>query len=237
MIYNEGVRRPTGPDYVLEQAGWDARIKNISGVRYLYIINPNTGEPVDLRMSSFLRGWQDIDNDGIIDCQDDYIKPTKDNLDGDFLPDREDPNISRVNSPYEFQHQSICLEGDFSGSTNPNEINVIPIARPVECGNSIVETGEQCDGSIPRGASCQSLGFISGTLGCVPPGRLNSCKFDTVKCFLCGNGVINKDKGDTCHDGNLRSGDGCSSTCRREGGGAPGGKLKSSVDSGQTVTA
>jgi len=103
------------------------------------------------------------------------------------------------------------------------------------CGNGIKEGTEQCDGSIPRETSCQSLGFISGTLGCVPPGRLNSCKFDTAKCSLCGNGVINRDKGETCDDGNLRSGDGCSSTCRTEGGG--GGKNQKSAGGGQILTA
>ncbi len=123
------------------------------------------------------------------------------------------------------------------GNTNNNDACTTKCLNNI-CGDGYLNIGvEQCDGSIPRGTSCQSIGFISGTLGCVPPGRLSSCKFDTAKCSLCGNRVINKDKGETCDDGNLRSGDGCSSNCRREGGGAPGGKLQKSIDSGQTLTA
>ncbi len=123
------------------------------------------------------------------------------------------------------------------GNTNNNDACTNQCKNNI-CGDGLLNFGvEQCDGSIPRGASCQSLGFISGTLSCVPPGRLSSCKFDTAKCSLCGNGVINRDKGETCDDGNLRRGDGCSSNCRREGGGAPGGKNQKSADNRQTLTA
>ena len=45
------------------------------------------------------------------------------------------------------------------------------------CGNGSIEAGETCDGSNLNGASCTSLGFTSGALGCAA-----SCRFDTSGC-------------------------------------------------------
>jgi hypothetical protein len=61
---------------------------------------------------------------------------------------------------------------------------------PVEpCGNGIIEPafGEQCEGALLGGASCQTRGFPGGTLGCTA-----ACGFDTSACLApltCGNGV------------------------------------------------
>lgn len=45
------------------------------------------------------------------------------------------------------------------------------------CGDGVVDTSEQCDGSNLGGASCTSRGFTGGTLSCDP-----SCEFDTSAC-------------------------------------------------------
>jgi hypothetical protein len=46
------------------------------------------------------------------------------------------------------------------------------------CGNNVKEAGEVCDGTELGGATCASLGFVSGTLGCS-----SSCQsFDTSGC-------------------------------------------------------
>src|SRR5207244_1322257 len=45
--------------------------------------------------------------------------------------------------------------------------------------------GEQCAGDALGGATCASLSFASGTLTCT------QCHFDTSRCSLCGDGVIN----------------------------------------------
>lgn len=55
---------------------------------------------------------------------------------------------------------------------------------PSECGNGIVEPGEECDGPAP-GVPCTAAGFDSGELGCRP-----ECVFDTAGCGECGNGVV-----------------------------------------------
>lgn len=67
------------------------------------------------------------------------------------------------------------------------------------CGNDAIDAaGEQCDGSDLGGASCTSLGFTSGTLGCTA-----GCSFDTGACVqsTCGNGTV--DGGEQCDGANL----------------------------------
>lgn len=62
------------------------------------------------------------------------------------------------------------------------------------CGDGILQDNEQCDGVVPAGTTCQTLGFgpLAGTLACNP-----NCSFDTSGClppigFLsCPNGTLN----------------------------------------------
>lgn len=51
------------------------------------------------------------------------------------------------------------------------------------CGNGLLETGEQCDGSLLGGETCASRGFTSGTLRCG-----SNCVFDTSACIMAGGG-------------------------------------------------
>jgi len=55
-------------------------------------------------------------------------------------------------------------------------------ARVAGCGDSIVDSGEECDTSTLSGASCSTRGFTSGTLSCTA-----SCLFDTTACVLTNN--------------------------------------------------
>ena len=50
-----------------------------------------------------------------------------------------------------------------------------PLAK---CGNSKLEPGEDCDGSMLDNMSCKAFGYTGGTLGC----NASSCKFDTTAC-------------------------------------------------------
>ncbi len=62
-----------------------------------------------------------------------------------------------------------------------------------DCGNGVLETGEQCDdGNTLSGDGCSA-----------------SCRLE-----VCGNRIL--DPGEQCDDGNTVSGDGCSATCQRE---------------------
>jgi|GEM_PF-1783789 len=66
------------------------------------------------------------------------------------------------------------------------------------CGNSVVETGEDCDdGNIVSGDGCDSSCQNEGN----PP----------PPTPVCGNGTV--ETGETCDDDNVVNGDGCSSSC------------------------
>src|SRR5450755_2201622 len=51
--------------------------------------------------------------------------------------------------------------------------------------------------------------------------------------MLCGNGTI--DPGETCDDGNVASGDGCSATCQTESGVTP--RIEATIDQATVATA
>ncbi len=82
------------------------------------------------------------------------------------------------------------------------------------CGNGTLDTGEQCDGVLLNGQTCETVGaYIGGTLLC-----LQSCAYDVTGCIpiVCGDGVIST--GEACDDGNSSSGDGCNILCSVESG-------------------
>jgi cysteine-rich repeat protein len=94
-----------------------------------------------------------------------------------------------------------------------------------QCGNGIVEPGEQCDdGNIFSGDGCSRLCRIevcgNGILD--PPYEQcddgNTRSGDGCSAFCtyerCGNGIL--DPGEECDDGNTVDGDGCSAACRIE---------------------
>src|SRR5262245_9308934 len=56
----------------------------------------------------------------------------------------------------------------------------------VACGDSVIQAGEQCDGSNLAGQTCVSFGFSGGSLSCD-----SSCHFNTAGCTstVCGNGI------------------------------------------------
>ena len=66
------------------------------------------------------------------------------------------------------------------------------------CGNGVIESGEACDAGNLGGASCESLGFVGGSLQCD-----DGCRLDTSLCNSCGNGVA--DGTEECDATDLRS--------------------------------
>ncbi|NUO50901.1 MAG: hypothetical protein HOV80_18770 [Polyangiaceae bacterium] len=88
---------------------------------------------------------------------------------------------------------------------------------PPDCGNGMIDAGEQCDGALLNGGTCQTQGFASGTITCG-----SGCQYNTGQCYTCGNGQIENAEecdgtnfgGMTClslgHDGGLLS---CAANC------------------------
>lgn len=78
--------------------------------------------------------------------------------------------------------------------TSTKPVDTPPPPPPPKCGdgNVDVDAGEACDLSNLAGASCQSLGFDTGSLGCDA-----TCQFATTSCVKrCGNGV--QELGEAC---------------------------------------
>jgi hypothetical protein len=46
------------------------------------------------------------------------------------------------------------------------------------CGNDLAEDNEDCDNADLKGKTCETIGYASGTLSCLP-----SCDYDTTLCI------------------------------------------------------
>jgi hypothetical protein len=64
------------------------------------------------------------------------------------------------------------------------------------CGNNLVETGEACDGADLGDATCISLGFDGGELGCT-----EACGYDTSLCVAPQCTSCGDCEGRSCIDG------------------------------------
>jgi len=107
------------------------------------------------------------------------------------------------------------------GIKNGNETS-IDKGGACECNNdNIINAGEECDGTQLGGKTCSDfkdkngINFSTiGNLSCtVPSNGSGGCRYYTGFCGKCGNGIIEKDAGETCDDGNINDGDGCTYLC------------------------
>jgi hypothetical protein len=74
-----------------------------------------------------------------------------------------------------------------------------------DCGDEVVDVGEDCDGLNFNGKFCQALGYYGGTLSCT-----DNCKFDEHDCIgsgFCGDGVFQG--GNEFCDGDALNGETC----------------------------
>ena len=92
---------------------------------------------------------------------------------------------------------------------------VAALAALPQCGASRPPQRPRCDGADLGTATCESLGYVSGTLACTA-----NCGYDTAGCVapVCGHGVISPSAGEQCDDNNASSGDGCNAACQVEVG-------------------
>ena len=92
-------------------------------------------------------------------------------------------------------------------------------STPVVCGDDLIGSGEDCDGSNLNGKTCVTQGFQSGALAC------DSCQFDVLNCSngapssnaICGDNT--KDAGEVC-DGSDLGGATCASVDEQFTGGS-----------------
>ncbi len=105
-----------------------------------------------------------------------------------------------------------------STSTGEAETGSTSTGADEDCGNTMLDDGEECDGDDLAGATCESIGFLSGDLACS-----KSCTFDTSACLACGNDAV--DAGEVCDGVDLAGAD-----CTTLGMGFTGGALACADD-------
>ncbi len=68
-------------------------------------------------------------------------------------------------------------------------VDASPDAEPTNCGNSVLDPAEECDGLNLGGQDCTDYGFFTGTLSCN-----QDCTIDTQLCEeepeICGDGIV-----------------------------------------------
>jgi cysteine-rich repeat protein len=85
-----------------------------------------------------------------------------------------------------------------------------------QCGNGTIEDGEACEVGESIAYDCADFGYNAGEVACV------DCTIDISGCYLvegCGDGILREPE--QCDDGNVLSGDGCSTICLIEDGCQP----------------
>ena len=113
--------------------------------------------------------------------------------------------------------------GTDGGDDDPGEASgADDSTMPAECGNGVVEAGEDCDGRDLGGASCADFDFSDGALVCG-----GDCHLLTDGCYSCGDGEIALTE--TCDATNF-GGETCASL------GFAGGTLSCSADCQTIVT-
>ena len=99
--------------------------------------------------------------------------------------------------------------GGSTGSDARPGLPPIPVVpTSVDCGNGILDPGEQCDdGNRSSGDGCTALCQIPCNWICGSCGTPTPC----ITTVVCGDGVLASFE--SCDDGNTMSGDGCAASC------------------------
>ena len=116
-------------------------------------------------------------------------------------------------------------EGCDDGGTGAGD-GCSAVCQIESCGNGVTEAvnGEQCDdGNTNDLDACRNNcqmprcgdGVASASETCDTGGNTASCDSDCT-APACNDGIMNPAANEQCEDGNMTSGDGCSSTCRLE---------------------
>lgn len=136
-----------------------------------------------------------------------------------------DGTITDGDPPPEQDLDSPCQPND---DCNPGLVCIEGFCAPVtggdtgECGNGIVDPGEDCDEGGVDTATCDSDctavmcgdSHTNSAAGepCDDGGESAGCDADCT-LVVCGDGLHNEAAGEQCDDGNTVDGDGCSGSC------------------------
>jgi hypothetical protein len=177
----------------------------------------------------------DADRDGVTDCAGDCndtnaeVHPGAPDLPGDSLDQDCDKTVACDPSLDWSSHGAFvscvareCRALARAGRVPPDTCGALvsDTSRALTCGDGALDTHEACDGAELGGATCESLGFDGGTLGCsVACDRLDLSGCTTV----CGDGLRGGFEtcdgadlgGETCEGLGFDFGDlACTASCR-----------------------
>jgi len=105
-----------------------------------------------------------------------------------------------VTFPVTFESGTITCKP--AGDANECQLDTTACVEIPPCGNGVIDTGEQCDGTLfVNENECIDFPdlFESGLLNCNPPGDANECQLDTSACIevpTCGNNIVQR--GEEC---------------------------------------
>ncbi len=91
------------------------------------------------------------------------------------------------------------------------------VCKSLLCGNGKIDedTAETCDdGNRNNGDGCSMICLVEHTFRCTTDENTGTSKCEST----CGDGIVDKDTGEACDDGNTNDGDGCSSQCTLDPG-------------------
>jgi cysteine-rich repeat protein len=104
-------------------------------------------------------------------------------------------------------HGEACDDGNQVSGDGCSATCQVEVKAPV-CGNGVVEAGEQCDDG---GTTTEACAY--GQASCTVCNA--TCQRVAGATSFCGDGVVDAAY-ETCDDGNVTPGDGCSATCQLE---------------------
>lgn len=67
------------------------------------------------------------------------------------------------------------------------------IAQAPVCGDGVIDWNEECDSGSLDDETCETRGYTGGDLACT-----DSCTFDEIDCWVCGNGEIEEGNDEQC---------------------------------------
>lgn len=154
----------------------------------------------------------------------DFKKQTEQCDDGDDDPgDGCNENCQHEYCGDGVKNNKRTVDDDIEECDPPEAGSCSPDCKVIECGNSRIDPGENCDyGDADAGDGCSATctleycgnGFQESEEICDDKNdiRGDGCSADCRSLEVCGNAIV--DFGEVCDDGDSRAGGGCSSDCK-----------------------
>ncbi len=82
-----------------------------------------------------------------------------------------------------YNYKGYVIDKDGNLASEARTLTIDTGYNPSDCGNLIIEPGEDCETGDLNGQTCLTKGYDGGTLNCYAPSTPTKCKFDTSACY------------------------------------------------------